>query len=88
MRNDYPVGRTIISCQLESEGRVDLLRFPDGSVAVCRDDEVISVWPKSDLAAGVSAYCDLTGIGRRRPGAPPDLIVLLRTNPYHRHSNN
>jgi hypothetical protein len=89
MRSNYGVGRTVISCQTESEGRLDLLRFPDGSLAVRRDDEMIGVWPASELAAGVNAYCDLAGIGRHRdPGAPPDLIVLLRTDPLHQHSNN
>ena len=89
MRNIGGAGRTIISCHTEFDGRVDLLRFPDGSLGVCRDDEMIGVWPPSELAEGVSVYCDLTGIGRHRaPGAAPELIVLLRANPYQRHSNN
>jgi hypothetical protein len=87
MKPTEGMGRTVISCHTDTDERIDLRRFPDGTLAVCRNDQTISVWSPDDQEAGLTAYCDLAGIGRRA-GAHQDVIVVLRTHPFPSHSNN
>jgi hypothetical protein len=86
MNHAEGIGRTVISCHTDADERIDLLRFPDGTLAVRRNDQTVGVWPPADQEAGLSAYCDLAGIGRR--GTRGDVIVVLRSHHFPPQSNN
>jgi hypothetical protein len=87
MPDGYEDGRTVISCHTDCDDRIDLRRFPDGTIAVCRNDQTVSVWGPADLEAGLTAYCNLAGIGQRSL-VQSDVIVVLRTQHVPSQSNN
>jgi hypothetical protein len=87
MLDGHGNGRTVISCHTDSDERIDLLRFSDGTLAVRRNDQTVGVWAPADIEAGLSAYCDLAGIaGHRRTHT--DLIVVLHAHRFAPQSSN
>jgi hypothetical protein len=73
------VGTTLITCHTHERGRVELVRFADGSVAVRMEGETLAIWEPQEEEVGIFAFFALTGFGKERAaGDEPDVILRVR----------
>jgi hypothetical protein len=71
------VGRIIMTCLHNSRGRVQLLRFGDGSLSVRVNGRTVSVWEFAEQEAGVRSFLELIQFGQPpAPGEGPNLVIF------------
>jgi hypothetical protein len=67
-------GAVVVSCRVNFQTSIDLLRFADGSWGIQRDQTLTGIWEPAELDQCISVFALQTGI--RNPRA--QITVLLR----------
>ncbi len=72
------VGKTAISCQTDQHDRIDLIRFPDGSWSVRKNENSVGVWEPHEQEECFYVFSMLAGLRDAREAGSKVVIFRKR----------